>query len=399
MSDRSASLSLNLLSLAYFAMGTASLAVVGTLPAMAISLRLHASAVAFLVSVFAITFAVSAPALQILVGHWPRKRLLLIGLIVMALGTIGTALSPNYPVLFAWRVVTALGAAAIGPVASALGASLVTEERQGHALAVVFSGMTIATVVGVPLSTWLGSALGWRPTFLLVGAATLVIAGLVARFVADNGAGAAVNLRKLAELLLRPATAWGIVVMVLEMAGMFGTYTMIAPLLSERFGAGVEAVSVVLMIYGLAGILGNFAARRIAKVWSADRAVTMALLGLMAVFGALYVVPGWLPIAVLILIVWAVSSDIFMPSQQRRMVELAPEVRGLVLALNSSAIYVGMAIGSFAAGGLTPSLGIAGLPLVSVGFVALSLLALQLSRRAAMPKLPTVEAACLCNSN
>lgn len=399
MSDRSVSLSLNLLSLAYFAMGTATLAVVGTLPAMAASLGLSASAVAFLVSVFAITFAVSAPLLQILVGHWPRKRLVLIGLLVMAAGTFGTALAPNYPVLFAWRIVTALGAAAIGPVASALGASLVAEERQGHALAVVFSGMTIATVVGVPLSTWLGSALGWRPTFLLVGAATLVIAGLVARFVADNGGGAAVNLGKLVEVLLRPATAAGIAVMVLEMAGLFGTYTMIAPLLGQRFGAGVEAVSVVLMIYGAAGILGNFAARRIAKLWSADRAVTVALVGLMAVFGALYVVPGWLLLAVLLLIGWAMASDIFMPSQQRRMVELAPEVRGLVLALNSSAIYVGMAIGSFAAGSLTPLLGIAGLPLVSLGFVALSLLALQLSRRAAMPKRSTIEATCLCNSN
>ncbi len=399
MSDRSTSLSLNLLSLAYFAMGTASLAIVGTLPAMASSLGLHASAVAFLVSVFAITFAVSAPLLQILVGHWPRKRLVLIGLLMMAAGTFGTALSPNYPVLFAWRIVTALGAAAIGPVASALGASLVSEEKQGHALAVVFSGMTIATVIGVPLSTWLGSALGWRPTFALVGLATLTIAGLVWRFVADNGAGAAVSLRKLRDVLARPATALGIAVMVLEMAGMFGTYTMIAPLLSERFGAGVEAVSVVLMIYGLAGILGNFAVRRIARIWSADRAVTVALVGLMAVFGALYLVPGWLPFAVALLIVWAMASDIFMPSQQRRMVELAPEVRGLVLALNSSAIYVGMAAGSFAAGGLLPSLGVAGLPLVSVGFVALSLLALQLSRRAADSGAPEVKAACLCNPN
>lgn len=394
MSDRSASLSLNLLSLAYFAMGTASLAVVGTLPAMAASLGLGASAVAFLVSVFAITFAVSAPALQILVGHWPRKRLVLIGLAVMAVGTLGTALAPNYPLLFVWRVVTALGAAAIGPVASALGASLVPEERQGHALAVVFSGMTIATVVGVPLSTWLGSALGWRPTFWLVGLATLVIAGLIGRFVADNGAGAPVRLRHLWEVLTRPATAWGIAVMVLEMAGLFATYTVIAPLIAERFGAGVETISVVLMIYGLAGVLGNFLARRIAKVWSADRAVAVALFGLMVMFGTLYLVPGWLPFAVALLIVWAMGSDVFMPSQQRRMVELAPEVRGLVLALNSSAIYVGMATGSFAAGGLLPSLGVAGLPLVSVGFLALSLISLRLSRRAAaMPCDGAVETA------
>lgn len=110
MSDRSSNLSLNLLSIAYFSMGTATLAVVGTLPAIAHSLKLGEGAVAFLVSIFAITFAISAPAFQVLVGHWPRKRLLLIGLALMAAGTFGTALAPNYPLLLAARIVAALGA-------------------------------------------------------------------------------------------------------------------------------------------------------------------------------------------------------------------------------------------------------------------------------------------------
>ncbi len=383
MSDRSSNLSLNLLSIAYFSMGTATLAVVGTLPAIAHSLKLGEGAVAFLVSIFAITFAISAPAFQVLVGHWPRKRLLLIGLALMAAGTFGTALAPNYPLLLAARIVAALGAAAIGPVASALGTSLVPQERQGHALAVVFSGMTIATVVGVPLSTWLGDVLGWRPTFALIGLATMVVAGLVARCVADGGPGQRIDPGQLLEVFLRPATAAGIVVMVLEMAGLFASYTMITPLLRDRFGAGIETVSAMLIVYGLAGVFGNFLARRVSRIWSADRAMIVALLGLMTVFAGLFAGPGQIPFAVVLLVFWAICSDIFMPSQQRRMVELAPEVRGLILALNSSAIYVGMAVGSFAAGSLLPVAGFGGLLLVSLAFLAASLIAFLLSRHGA----------------
>jgi DHA1 family inner membrane transport protein len=109
--------------------------------------------------------------------------------------------------------------------------------------------------------------------------------------------------------------------------------------------------------------------------------LTVALFGLTVVFAGLFLAPSRLPVAVVVLVLWAIGSDIFMPSQQRRMVELAPEVRGLVLALNSSAIYVGMALGSFTAGSLVPLVGLKALPLGSVAFLALSLAALWISRR------------------
>ena len=383
MPGRSASLSLNLLSLSYFAMGTAALAVVGTLPGIAATMGLGEGAVAFLVSVFAVTFAIGAPALQILVGHWPRKRLVVIGLVLLAAGSFVTALAPSYPVLVAARILAALGAAAIGPVASALGSSLVPAERQGHALAVVFSGMTIATVLGVPLSAWAGHAIGWRATFGLIGIAVMVFALLVAAFVRNTGPGQPVRLSHLVDVLIHPATGAGIAVMALEMAGVFASYTMITPMLGQRFGAGPVAISLVLLIYGTAGVLGNVLVRRIAKALTADRAVRGALGGLTAMFAGLALIPAKLPLAVLLLIFWAMASDIFMPSQQRRMVELAPEVRGLVLALNSSAIYIGMAVGAFAAGSFLPLTGLQGLPLVSVALLVLALAALARSRRAA----------------
>ena len=194
-------------------MGTGTLAVIGTLPVIASSLSLGRGAIAMLVSILSITFAICAPLLQMVVGHWPRRRLILAGLTLMAVGSFGTALAPNYPMLVAARVITGVGAAAIGPVASALGASLVPLQKQGHALAVVFSGMTIASVVGVPLSAWLGSTIGWRPTFMLVGGATIVVAVLVGIFISDRQPGQHVGLGQLGDVLARPATAAGIAVM------------------------------------------------------------------------------------------------------------------------------------------------------------------------------------------
>jgi DHA1 family inner membrane transport protein len=142
-------------------------------------------------------------------------------------------------------------------------------------------------------------------------------------------------------------------------------------------------VSTALIIFGLAGIGGNYVARWVSQRWSANRAVTVALTALTLVFATLFLAPAWYPAALALLIVWATASDLFMPSQQRRMVELAPEARGLVLALNSSAIYVGMAAGSFTAGTLYPVFGLSSLPLASIGFLALAIAALALSSRAA----------------
>jgi predicted MFS family arabinose efflux permease len=243
--------------------------------------------------------------------------------------------------------------------------------------------MTIASVVGVPLSAWLSATVGWRQMFVIIGIATLTAAVLIGLFVKDRAGGERVRFGQLAGVLVQPATAAGIAVMVLMMAGVFCSYTMIAPVLHDRFGAGPEAVSAALMIFGIAGIVGNLLARRISQVWSADRGVMAALGTLILVFAALYYAPGWFPVAVGLLIAWALASDVFMPSQQRRMIELAPNLRGLVLALNSSALYVGMAVGSFTAGSLYPVFGLGSLPLASVVFLVLSLGALGLSRRTA----------------
>jgi DHA1 family inner membrane transport protein len=371
------------LAAAYFAMGTSTLAMVGGLQAIADGLQASPDAIARLVAVFAVVYALAAPAVQVMLGHWPRRRLLLAGLWLAALGTLASALAPNVMLLAAARVLAALGAAAIGPVASALGASLVPREQHGRALATVFLGMTLASVLSVPAASWAAAQFGWRPMLLAVTLLDGVVALGVLRQVAEGQPGQPLAVRDLLALLRRPAVASGIGVMLLQMAGLFTTYTMIVPLLHDRFTLSDTLVSAALLAFGLAGVLGNTLARLAAVRWSADRALGMALLVLGAAFALAWTAPASAALAFGFLIVWAIGNDVFMPSQQRRLLELAPDARALALALNASALYLGMSGGSFVAGIVYERAGVAALPLASTVFMLAAGMMLWRSRRSA----------------
>lgn len=371
MSANSSPLVLRVLSLALFVTGTASLCVVGALQTISVTLGATRADTALLVSVFAATFALGAPLIQVAFGHLPRRRLLLGGLLLMALGLFASALAPAYPGLLAARMLTALGAAAVSPVASALASTLVAPERQGHALAVVFGGMTAATVLGVPLASWVAAQAGWRPMFAAIGLCGLGSAAALALLVEDGARGAAVRLADLGAVLRSADTAAGLMVMVLVMAAMFTTYTMITPLLRES-GAGPAAVSLALMAYGLAGLAGNHAAQRLALAWSSQRSLLGAIGLLLLAFAVLALAPPAYALILSVMMAWAMAMDVFLPAQQRRMVEMRPGMRGQVLALNSSALFAGMALGSLLSGRIAA---LAGLRLLAPASIALVLAA------------------------
>ena len=382
MSELDASRPLRALALSYFAMGTSALSVIGALTAIAQGLGLGADAVAGLVSVYAIVFAVTAPLLQVIAARLPRRTLILAGLALSAAGAAASTVATGYVTLFAARVLVALGGAAIGPVASALGATLVPRERQGRALATVFSGMTLASVLATPTAEWFSAQFGWRAMFGAIAGLNAAVAIVVLCWVRDRGIGQALSIRALANELRRPAVAAGVAVMLLYMTGLFSTFTMVVPMLQQRFAMSHHLVSVALVIFGIAGVAGNFLAKRIADRAGADRLIAVSLVTMIAAFVLFQFVPAWAPAAIALMMVWAGSNDVFMPSQQRRLAELAPQARGLVLALNASALYVGMSAGSMLSGTVTVHAGLGALPLVSAVVLVLALVALGISRQA-----------------
>jgi DHA1 family inner membrane transport protein len=370
------------LALAYFTMGTASIAVVGLVNTMATDLGVSRPDIAALITVFAITFAIAAPLLQVAAGRLPRRSLLLAGLVVLATGCLLSALAPTYPGVVAARVLMALGAAAVGPVASGLGAGLVPVERQGQALAVVFGGMTLASVLGLPLTAWLGAQLGWRPMFGALALLGVLTALTITVLVSDRRPAPAISLASFGQVFRQPAAAWAVGMSVCHMSAQFALFALVAPFLQERFGVGPGQLSLALLLGGLSGVAGNLIAGRLGDRLGAARSLQVSVIGMGCAAVALLLLPGLPWVGLAAYGAWSLAGMGFYAPQQKRLIGLAPDLRNLLLALNASALYVGMSVGSAAGSQAWLHLGPWSLPAVALVFIGGTLAAFLLSRRA-----------------
>jgi DHA1 family inner membrane transport protein len=380
--ERSTSRALSCLALAFFTLGASSFCVVGAFDYIATDWHLSRTATALLVTAFSGTLALCAPLLQMLVGHWPRRSQILTGISVMATGSMAMAVAPNKPVLFGARILMGLGAALAGPMILALGSTLVEPPLQGRALATVMMGMTVASVVSVPASTWAAAHIGPRWLFASVGFTTLIAVALVAFFVQNRSPDVRVKLAQFLDFVRRPANIAGLSVVFCSMAGSFVTYTMITPILRDRYSAGPHLVSLALLAYGIAGIGGNLIVGRAATSFSAERLLEMAMSVLMVVFAALLILPRSIMALLVALTIWPAMVAIILPSQQRRMVELEPRFRGIGLALNSTFLFSGVAGGSFLGGVSYSRFGYSSLLVFSILLTCLGLVALRYSKQA-----------------
>ncbi len=379
--DRKTTLALLSLAAAYFTVGTASLLVVAVAAPLAAELRVSPSAVANLLSVFALTFAVSAPLAQVLLGHFQRRHLLLVGLATLSAATGLSAIANGYWPLFALRVAAGMGAALVGPMASAIGAGLVREAQQGRALALVFTGMMLATVLGVPLAAWLSGWLGWQAVFLIVGLTGAAATVAVAALVRDRGRGAPVTFPGLWRVLTTRRSGMSVATTLLQMAAQFATYALIVAFIVERMGGSQAWAVVVLFAFGVGGLAGNVLAGFMADRLGADRTIATSFSGLALVFALLLVAPAEPAVALAIAIAWAVAGTLFQAPQQKRLIGIDPEARGLLLACNASALYIGMALGSFLAAVVYKWMGIAALPAVSLALSVAGALVFGMARK------------------
>lgn len=372
-----------LLSLAMFAQATTAFSVVGSFGAIGREWHLNTTESALLLTAFGATFAVSAPVLQMLVGHWVRRTQILTGLGILAGGALLFSAAPNFPMLLVARVLMGLGAGLIGPVLSALGSSIVKPQQQGAALAIVIMGLSIASVVGVPLCAWISLQVGPRLLFVALAALIALTASLIVLFVKDSVPGQRVSLTQVRALLSRGPTISALSVIFLFAAGVFATYGMITPFMRDIYAASPATISLALLVYGVAGLVGNLFVRRAAGRYSAVTLLRSAMLGIVAVFAALLVLPVSMAILLAVLVAWPFISDIVWPSQQRRIVELEPAMRGIALAFTVSFMFSGIAAGSWIGGLVYSHFGFSALLVTSIALVLAALAALMVSVRAA----------------
>ena len=374
------------LSTCYFTLAVASLSVVGLLTPMAGGLQVSESSIAYLVTAFAMTYALAAPALQMAVGDWDRKTLIIGGLAAIACGCVVTSIATDYWIMVLGRVLMASGAAVLGPMASAAGAALVAPEKRGAALGTVFAGLTVASVIGVPATAWLGDQIGWRATMVTIAALALCVAAAIWLSVPGGGRGERSNARAILDTLMDRTLAPALSVTLFQMAGQFCVYAVVAVYIIEHFGVAPALVPLGLFAYGIGGIVGNIIATRLIDRLGADRLIRISLVATTIVALIVQLAPQIPALAFVLMASWSVCSMMVYAPQQARLINLAPRRANLLLALNGAGLYVGMAVGAAISGTMFAASRTEWLALASAALFSVALVTFLVSvRRQATP--------------
>jgi multidrug resistance protein len=374
------------LTISSFAIGTTEFISVGILPTIADGLTVTIATAGLIASVYALGVTVSAPIMTALTSHLPRKPLLLGTMVVFTLGNALAAMAPSFEVLLLARIVTALGHGIFFGIGSTIAADLVAPERRASAIALMFSGFTVAIVTGVPVGTFIGQELGWRATFWAVaGLGVLAFLMSTVLLPADLGKGARTRVLSQFRVLASGRLLLVYAMTVLGYGGTFVALTYLSPILQQVTGFSENAVGAILVGFGAAIAVGNIGGGRVA-----DRNPARALLGMFILqsitllaltFTA--VSPIW---ALVTLLPFGLLTFASVPALQIYVVQLAkqcaPNAVDVASAFNIASFNLGIAIGSYVGGLVTDSvLGLGATPWVAAIFVG-SAIALTLWSRA-----------------
>ncbi|HTN97061.1 MAG TPA: MFS transporter [Nordella sp.] len=372
------------LALGTFAVGTDAFIVAAFLPSMAEGLGVTPAAAGQSVTVFALAYALLAPVIATFTAALPRRRLLITALLLLGLANIGSALAPSFGILIATRIVAAAAAATYTPNAGAVAAQLVKPELRARALAIVIGGLSVSTALGVPLGHVASTLLDWRASLALVGlvafAALIGVALLMPRL-----AGAPqVSLGQRLQLLRRKNV---LIVLPLTVLGMTACYVPFAFTLHilEALLIPAALVTAMLLCYGLGAVAGNYASGMMTDRAGPIAVLIAAYLLLTAIFAALLSLSlvqaaSHGALVGLLIFGWGSASWSQTPPQQMRLIAAAPEQAPVAIALNSSAIYAGIALGS-AIGGATIGHGASVTLAAGLGLAVVTLIYASITRR------------------
>ena len=342
------------LALGTFAIGTEGFMIAPLLPVMAKDFALPVPTIALLVIVFTLVLALSSPVTTVATGRMARKQVLLIAMALFAVGNVVAALSSSFTVLIAARVLMAIAAGLYVPAANGLAGVIVPPTMRGRALAIVSGGQTLAIALGLPLGGLIGHAFGWRATFLLVGAMSLVaIAGILTGIDRDAGRGIAVaSLRERVSVVAQRSVLRLLAVSLFWSIGAFAAYPYIAEYLSAVLAFGPLEITASVSLWGLCAAAGVMTGGILNDRFGAGTVVRGSLVLLALSFLALAVATALPPGASLGLVmiavaVWGFTVWSFFPAQMARLIGAgAPSQAPVALALNTSTMYFGFSIGS-----------------------------------------------------
>jgi predicted MFS family arabinose efflux permease len=339
-----------LLAVGMFALGTDAFLVAGVLPVIARETGVSEGLAGQLITVFSLTYGLGAPILAVTTGHWAPQRVLMGALGLLGLANLASALSPSFPLLVLTRLLAGCFAATYTPLAFAFGIELAPPARRGQALALVVSGLNLATVLGAPLGTWIGVHFGWRLSFVMVaGLAGVAFLLLVFCGLPASATRGPLSLRERLSPITHPRVVLALLPAFLWNVGVYVLYPYIALLLEQQLH--LADVSVLLACFGLGIVLANGMSGRLADRFAPTLLVVVFLVGLIVIQLLLPLVTTTISSGAVMLLLWGMSFALLFIPQQQRLLTLAPEHASVLLALNNSALYLGIA-GGAAVGGL-----------------------------------------------
>ncbi len=368
-------LSLLALAAGAFGIGTTEFIIMGLLTQVSQDLHISIPTAGTLISGYAIGVAVGAPVLTLLTRQWPRKRLLLALMLIFIAGNLAAAFAPSHAWLLSARVLTSLTHGTFFGVGAVVATGLVPADKKASAIALMFSGLTLATLLGVPAGAWIGQMFGWRSAFMAVAMVGVLALAILAAFVPrDQGRPAVTPLGQELAVLANGQVWLGLGITAFGFAGVFALYTYVEPLLTQVTHMGDGLVALTLLLFGAGLAAGNLLGGKLADR-GVMRALAWSIVALMLVLAAGRWAFGHQAVAMAYVIVLGIVAFATVAPMQMRVLEQAgPHGADLVSSLNIAAFNLGNALGAWA-GGMALA---GGLGLVHLGWTAAALTAVGL---------------------
>ena len=400
-------LALLALTISAFAIATTEFVIVGLVPTIANQLAISLPSAGLLVSIYALGVAVGAPVLTALTGRFPRKQLLVALMVLFTAGNILAWQAPDYTTLVIARLLTGLAHGVFFSIGSTIATSLVPKEKGASAIAIMFSGLTVALVTGVPLGTFVGEAFSWHATFLIVAAlGVIAFVGSIFLIPRDIPQPVPTSITSQLAVLKQPRLLLVYAMTALGYGGSFIAFTYLAPILEQVTGISVSAVSLIMLVYGVSVAFGNIMGGKLADKRGPIQALQIIFTLLALVLLALTFTAPSLPLVVITVLAWGAVAfgnvaglQVYVVQQAER---VAPHAVDVASGLNIAAFNVGIALGAWAGGLIVVHLGLLSAPwigaLVVLGALALTTWSGYLDRKTSAAETATAIAPHSLNS-
>lgn len=372
------------LTLSAFAIGTTEFVIVGLVPTIANDLNVSLPSAGLLVSLYALGVAIGAPVLTALTGRWNRKAVLLILMVFFIVGNVMAWMAPGYETLIVARVLTGLAHGVFFSIGSTIATSLVDKDKQASAIAIMFTGLTVALVTGVPLGTWIGQHFGWRATFLVVsilGVIALIGSALLVPANLKQAAPARISAQL--KVLTQPRLLLVYGITAVGYGGTFIAFTFLAPILQQVSGFQSSAIAGIMLVYGVSVTIGNIWGGKLADRIGPVKALNIIFAALAVVLLVFTFTASSQIGALLTVFVWGAFAFGNVPGLQVYVVQLAkqytPEAVDVASGLNIAAFNIGIAIGAWLGGHVVADMSLMDTPWIGAIIVVLALMMTRLS--------------------